>query len=143
VWPALAFLQAEGASELITGYLQDEVLADEPAAVVRALAALAAIGGCTTDDLADATAPVLEGLQSIVRDDVLDRVAEPPLVGRGPIGCWPHPVWVHVALASLLSIRQNRRCLHDFESDRYHGDQSPSGSVVCPTSMRYPSGSRM
>jgi DNA-binding SARP family transcriptional activator/tetratricopeptide (TPR) repeat protein len=101
VWPALAFLQAEGAAELITGYLQDEVLADEPAAVVRALAALAAIGGCTTDDLADATAPVLEGLQSIVRDDVLDRVAELPLVGRGPIGCWPHPVWVRATRSTL------------------------------------------
>ena len=28
-------------------------------------------------------------------------------------------------------------------SDHYHGDQSPSESVVCPTSMRYPSGSRI
>jgi LuxR family maltose regulon positive regulatory protein len=101
VWPALAFLQAEGASELIIGYLQDEVLADEPAAVVRALAALAAIGGCTTDDLADATSPVLEGLPSIVRDDVLDRVAELPLVGRGSIGCWPHPVWVRATRSTL------------------------------------------
>jgi len=108
VWPALAILQAEGASELITGYLQDEVLADEPAAVVRALAALAAIGGCATDDLADATAPVLEGLPSIVRDDVIDRVAELPLVGRGSIGCWPHPVWVR-ATRSTLDQGQRRR----------------------------------
>ena len=101
MWPALAFLQAKGAPELITGYLQDEVLADEPPAVVRALAALAAIGGCTSDDLADATAPVLEGLQSIVRDDVLDRLAELPLVGRGPIGCWPHPVWARATRSTL------------------------------------------
>jgi hypothetical protein len=26
--------------------------------------------------------------------------------------------------------------LHDFESDRINGDQSPSGSVVCPNSIR-------
>jgi LuxR family transcriptional regulator, maltose regulon positive regulatory protein len=101
VWPALAFLQTQGAPELITGYLQDEVLAEEPVAVVRALAALAAIGGCTTDDLADVTSPVLEGLSSTERDDAIDRVAELPLVGRGSVGCWPHPVWIRATRAVL------------------------------------------
>jgi DNA-binding SARP family transcriptional activator len=108
VWPALAFLQAQGAPELITDYLQDEVLAEEPAEVVRALAALAAIGGCTTDDLADATAPVLDSLPSMARHDVLDRVAELPLVGRGSIGCWPHPVWAR-ATRSVLDEEERRR----------------------------------
>ena len=37
----------------------------------------------------------------------------------------------------------NARHRVKLSSDRYHGDQSPSGSVVCPTSIRYPSGSRM
>ncbi len=109
--PLLPFCTSEGAPELITDYLQDEVLAEEPAAVVRALAALAAIGGCTTDDLADATAPVLQGLPSIVRDDVLDRVAELPLVGRGSSGCWPHPVWVRATRSTLN--QEERRLVVD------------------------------
>jgi hypothetical protein len=110
VWPALAFLQTQGSPELITDYLQDEVLAAEPAEVVRALAALVAIGGCTTDDLAAATAPVLEGLPPSVQDDVLDRVAELPLVGRGSDGCWPHPVWIR-STRPVLDEEERRRVL--------------------------------
>ena len=109
-WPALAHLRAQGASELIDDYLRDEVLAGEPPEVVRALAALSAIGGCMPDDLADAASPVLEGLPSVVRDDVLDRVAELPLVGRGPNGCWPHPVWIR-ATRSALDAEERRRVI--------------------------------
>ena len=110
-WPALAALEARGTPELITDYLREEVLAAEPPMVVRALAAVAAIGGCTTDDLTEATAPVLGDLWSSARDDVLDRVAELPLVGRGSVGCWPHPVWV----------RATRRVLDDPERRRLVG----------------------
>ena len=110
-WPALAALEARGTPELITDYLREEVLAAEPPMVVRALAAVAAIGGCTTDDLTEATAPVLGDLWSSARDDVLDRVAELPLVGRGSVGCWPHPVWV----------RATRRVLDDPEHRRLVG----------------------
>jgi DNA-binding SARP family transcriptional activator len=109
-WPALALLQAQGAPDLITDYLQDEVLAAEPPEVVRALAALGAIGGCTTDELPDATASVLEGLPSSVRDDVIDRVAELPLVGRGFVGCWPHPVWIR-ATRFILDEEERRRVI--------------------------------
>lgn len=107
-WPALAFLQTQGASELIVDYLHDEVLAHEPPEVVRALAALSVVGGCVTDDLADITSPVLDGLPSVVRDDVLDRVAELPLVGRGSSGCWPHPVWIR-ATRTALDPEERRR----------------------------------
>ncbi len=107
MWPALASLHIQGTPELITDYLLDEVLSAEPASVVRALAALAAIGGCTTDDLPDATAPVLKGLSPTVRDDVLDRVAELPLVGRGSVGCWPHPAWSR-ATRSVLDEEERR-----------------------------------
>ncbi len=93
IWPALASLQLEGSSELVTDYLRHEVLVAEPAAVVRALAALAAIGGCAAHDLTDATGPVLEDLSAESRHDIIDRVAELPLVGQGSIGCWPHPMW--------------------------------------------------
>jgi DNA-binding SARP family transcriptional activator/tetratricopeptide (TPR) repeat protein len=129
-WPALAFLHKEGAPELITDYLQDEVLADEPAEVVRALAALAAIGGCTTDDLADATAPVLRALPSIVRDDVLDRVAELPFVGRGFSGCWPHPVWAR-ATRSTLGEEERRQVVGGrIASLLAHGAVSEAGRMA-------------
>ena len=62
------------------------------------------------DDLADAASPVLEGLPSVVRDDVLDRVAELPLVGRGSIGCWPHPVWSRPLVPSSTQ-RERRRVM--------------------------------
>ena len=111
VWPALAFPQPQGAPELITDYLQDEVLADEPVATRRGPRRPRCDRWCTTDDLADATAPVLEGLPSIVRDDVLDRVAELPLVGRGFSGCWPHPVWVRATRSTLN--QEERRLVVD------------------------------
>jgi DNA-binding SARP family transcriptional activator len=109
-WPALASLQAQGSPELITDYVQGEVLAAQPPAVARALAALGAIRGCTTDELPDATASVLEGLPSSDRDDVIDRVAELPLVGRGFVGCWPHPIWIR-ATRFVLNEEERRRVI--------------------------------
>ena len=53
------------------------------------------------------------------------------VIGEDPTG---FDIRTHGMTASLR---------HDAEGDHSHGDQSPLGSVVCPTSMMWPSGSRM
>ena len=42
----------------------------------------------------------------------------------------------HRRARSVTTDEVHENGLHDFESDRKNGDQSPSGSVVCPTSIR-------
>ena len=130
LWPALAVLREMGNPELVIEYVQHEVLAAQPEPVVRALAALAAVGGCASDDLHEVTAPVLEGLAPSIRDDTLDRVAELPLMGRVSVGCWPHPVWIR-ATWSVLDEEDRRRVIDKrIAAQLDRGDVSEAGRMA-------------
>jgi LuxR family maltose regulon positive regulatory protein len=99
-WPALASLVLQDHPELVGAYLTDAVLSEIDPVVVKALAAVASVGGCSAALIAAVIGSVLDpagpgraGVRSEMIDDVADRLAELPLVQSRGEGCWPHPMW--------------------------------------------------
>ncbi len=122
--------EEKGTPELIKTTSSTRCSPPNRRAVVRALAALAAVGGCASDDLHEVTAPVLEGLAPSIRDDTLDRVAELPLMGRVSVGCWPHPVWIR-ATRSVLDEEDRRRVIDKrIAAQLDRGDVSEAGRMA-------------
>ncbi len=73
--------------------------------------------------------------------EVSGRAIEPRVPTRRRL-TWFSPSSGSVHLPRSASVSR-RRDVHASEGGDSQNDQSPSGSVVCPTSIRYPSGSRM
>jgi DNA-binding SARP family transcriptional activator len=117
-WPALASLVLQGRPDLVSGYLVESVLHDADPVVARALAAVAAVGGCETELLTpvvgavtDLGQPSEDGNRLLARaatlDGVLTELGLFPLVQTRE-GCWPHPVWAD-ATRSLLTTAERHQ----------------------------------
>ena len=116
-WPAVAGLLVQGRPDLVRGYLDEAVLADVDPVVVGLLAAVAAVGGCSTALLPSLVATVTDGLTGDTGDHrslapeldtLLGELARLPLVRVGDDGCRPHPVWTEVTRVHLGEERRSR-----------------------------------
>jgi LuxR family maltose regulon positive regulatory protein len=111
-WPALASLVLQGRPGLVTSYLREAVLRETDPQVVRALAAVASVGGCGTElvevVLASVAQPEADGAVARSLDDIADEVGRLPLIEARGKGCWPHPAW-SVATTNELSPSERSR----------------------------------
>jgi DNA-binding SARP family transcriptional activator len=113
-WPALASLVLQNRPELVTSYLKEAVLRDIDPRVVRALAAVASVGGCSAELVAVVVSSVtgpetsVDGVPARSVDDIAGEVGRLPLIEARGKGCWPHPAWAEATADELSPAERNR-----------------------------------
>src|ERR1700677_392365 len=92
-WPALASLLLQGRPGLVTSYLKEAVLRETDPQVVRALAAVASVGGCPGElvevVVSSVTRSATAGGHAVARpvDDIAGEVGRLPLIEARGKGC--------------------------------------------------------
>ncbi len=113
-WPALASVVLHGRPELVREFMVESVLEELDPELARALAAVAAVGGCPGDLLIAVVGAVArpgrngqDAATAGQLDPVFSRLAALPLV-QAREGCWPHPVWADATRSILTPAERSR-----------------------------------
>jgi DNA-binding SARP family transcriptional activator len=139
-WPALASLLLQGHSELVSSYLEEAVLRDIDPMTVKALAAVAAVGGCAAELLGAVVAAVVDDRSqdradgsSPSVDDVVAQLVRLPLVQARGEGCWPHPVWADATRTVLDPAGRSRAIVANAQGQIRLGAISDAGRLALRT----------
>ena len=130
-WPVMVGLERAGHAELAVDYVRDEIVARADPLVIRALAAVAAVDGCTDRQLGPVLAAV--GIESVdAVEDIRDELALLPL-GGGHGGCWPDPIWVEATRGVLVGTDRDLACVAKTRCLVATGALSEAGSMSLRT----------
>ena len=127
-WPVMVGLIRAGHADLAVDYLHDEVLSDVDPAVVRGLAAIAAVDGCADSQLGGVLASVGIGPAATV-DAVRRELERLPRVGS-PGGCWPDPIWREATRSHLTPEERDLACVAKTRSLVESGGLGEAGALA-------------
>ena len=130
-WPVMLGLLRAGHGDLAVDYVRDEVLAGTDPQIPRALAAVAAVDGCTDDQLGTVLASIgIDATDAV--EAIRGDLALLPLAGA-PGGCWPHPVWAAATRTALTAAERDRVCVAKARALAAAGSLGQAGDLAVRT----------